>query len=57
VQLDQTTGRSGGAVEDDRVERGYSSRLKTTPGSSPTTPGGSQQVLEGAKPVAGQAAQ
>ena len=47
--LNQTSGQSGSASEDDPAERGCS-RSMTTLGSTPTTPGGSHtpQVLEGA---------
>ena len=44
--VNRTSGRSGSASEDDPAERGCS-RSRTTLGSTPTTPGGSQ-VLEGA---------
>ena len=43
--VNQTSGRSGSASEDDPAERGCS-RSRTTLGSTPTTPGGSH--MEGA---------
>jgi len=41
--VNRTSGRSGSASEDDPAERGCS-RLRTTLGSTPTTPGGSHMT-------------